>query len=95
MIVGGISEILGINDNKSISGIPNCIPSTSNLWYVVKKSREAKSMRITGFVCNYPCSMSCDNGERDGIVLLVKEISFWDGEQVKSICLDADASKGR
>ena len=31
LIVGGLLEILGINDNNIISGIPNCIPSPSNL----------------------------------------------------------------
>ena len=53
LIVGGILESLGINDNNIISEIQNCIPSPSNLWYVVKKYREAAFMRISGFVCNY------------------------------------------
>ena len=48
---------LGINENKIISRIPNCIPSPSNLRYVVKKSRADKFMRIAGFVCNSPCSI--------------------------------------
>ena len=51
-------------------------------------------MKIAGFVCNYPCSISCDRGERSGIAHLVKEIDFWDGELVQSIRLDADSSKG-
>ena len=51
-------------------------------------------MRIAGFVCKYPCSMSCDRGEHAGIAHLVKEIDFWDGELVQSMRLDADASKG-
>ena len=57
LIVGGILVSVGINDNKIISGIPNYIPSPSNLLYVVKKAREANFMSISGFVCNYPCSM--------------------------------------
>ena len=80
LIVGGLLESLGINDNKIISGIPNCIPSPSNLWYVVKKSHEAVFIRISGFICNYPCSMSCDKGYRAGLGRLVKEIDLWDGE---------------
>ena len=85
---------IGINDNKIISGIPNFIPIPSNLWYVLKKSREATFMRFTGFVFNYPCSMSCDNVERDGLGRQVKYMAFWNYEQVKSIRLDAYASKG-
>ena len=38
--------------------------------------------------------MSRNKGKRAGLGRLVKEISFWDGERVKSIRLDADASKG-
>ena len=57
LIVGGLLESLGINNNKIISGIQNCIPIPSNIWYVVKKSREATFTRIAGFVCNYTCSM--------------------------------------
>ena len=94
MIVSGILASLGINDNNIISGIPNCTTSPSNLWYVAKKVCEAKFMRIAGFVCNYTCIMSCDKGECDVIVRLVKEIDFWDGEFVQSVRLDADTSKG-
>ena len=50
LIVGGLLASLGINNNKIISGIPNCIPSPSNLRYVAKKAYEATLMRITGFV---------------------------------------------
>ena len=92
LIVAGLLASLGINNNKIISGISNCIPSPSKLRYVAKKSREATFIRISGFVCNYPYSMSCGNGERAGIGRLVKEMSFWDGEQVQSIRLDADLS---
>ena len=60
LIVGGLLEIIGIKDNNIISGTPNVITSTSSLRYVAKKSREATFMRISGFVCNYPCSTSCD-----------------------------------
>ena len=83
MIVDGILASLGINDNKIISGIYNSIPSPSNLRCVVNKSCETTFMRIAGFAYNYPCSMSCDKGERDGIGRLIKDIAFWDGEQVQ------------
>ena len=46
LIVSGLLESLGINDNKIISEISNCIPIPSNIQYVVKKSREAKFMSI-------------------------------------------------
>ena len=62
LIVAGLFTSLGINDNKIISGISNFIPSPSKLRYVVKKSRKATLMRIAGFFCNYPCSMSCEQG---------------------------------
>ena len=80
MIVGGLLESLGINDNKIISGILNCIPTPSNLWCVVKKYCGDKFMRIAGFVCNYPCRMSYEKGDRARLGRLVKEIAFWDGE---------------
>ena len=80
LILSGILENLGINDNKIISGISNCIICPSNFQYVVNKSLEATFMRIAGFVYNYPCSISCDKGERTGLVCLVKEIAFWGGE---------------
>ena len=54
LIVGGLLESLGINYNSIISGILNFVPSTSNLRYLVNKSRKAAFMRISGFVCNYP-----------------------------------------
>ena len=41
LVVAGLLESLGINDNKIISVISDCIPGPSNLQYVVKKSREA------------------------------------------------------
>ena len=56
LIVGGLLEIIGINNNKVISGIPNRITITSNLWYVVKKSREATFMRIAGFSAITPAA---------------------------------------
>ena len=62
------------------SEILDCIPSPSNLRYVVKKAREAIFMRIAGFVCIYPCSMSCEKGERAGIGRLIKEIALWGGK---------------
>ena len=80
LIVGGLFASLGINNNKIISGIPNCIPIPSNLRYVVKKSREATFMITAGFVFNYPCSMLYNKGGRAGIGRLVKEIAFWGGE---------------
>ena len=58
LIVGGILGSLGINYNKIIYGIPNFIPSPSNLRYVVKKSCEATFMSIACFFCNYPCIIS-------------------------------------
>ena len=54
LIVAGLLASLGINNNKIISGVSNLIPSLSNLCCVVKKYREAKFMRIAGFVLNYP-----------------------------------------
>ena len=72
LIVASILASLGINDNKIISGIYNCIPSPSNLRYVVNKSHEATFMSIVRFVCNYPYSMSWDKGERAGIGRMVK-----------------------
>ena len=60
----------------------------------MNKACEATFIRITGFVYNYPYSMSCDKGERAGLGRLVKDISFWDGEQVQSILIYVDASKG-
>ena len=75
-IAGIILASLGINDNKIISGIPNYIPSPSKLWYVLKKSREATFMRTSGFVCNYPCSMSFKKGKHAGLGSLLKEIAF-------------------
>ena len=94
LIVCGLLTSLCIDNNKIISGIPNCIPSPSNVQYVVKKYREAKFMRIVSFVCNFPYSISYDKIEHDGIVHLVKEIAFWNGERVQSIQIDVDASKG-
>ena len=76
LVVGGILASLGINNNNIISGIPNYITSTSNLWYVVKKSDEATFMSISGFVCNYPCIISCNKRECVGLSCLVKYIAF-------------------
>ena len=76
MVVSGLLASLGINDNNIISEIPHCIPSPSNLWYVVNKSLEATFMRIVGFVCNYPCSMSLNKGERAGLGRMVQDIAF-------------------
>ena len=94
LIVCGLLTSLCIDNNKIISGIPYYIPSPSNLRCVVKKSCEATFMRIAGFFCNYPRSISCNKGEHAGIVRLVKEIAFWDSERVQSMRLDADPSKG-
>ena len=76
LIVGGLLVSLGINNNNIISGIPNYIPSPSNLRYMVKKSHEATFIRIVGFVCNYPWIMSCNKEDRAGLGSMVKEISF-------------------
>ena len=62
-IVGLILEYLGINYNNIIFGIPNFIPSPSNLRYVVNKYCGDTFTSISGFVCNYPCRMSCNKGE--------------------------------
>ena len=51
-------------------------------------------MMIVGFVCNYPCRMSWEKGERTGLGHLVKEIDSWDVELFQSTRLDVDASKG-
>ena len=58
LIVGGILESLDINYNMIISGTTNYIPSQSILRSVANKACEAAFMRISGFVCNYPCIMS-------------------------------------
>ena len=50
LIVSGLLASLGINDNKIIYGISNCIPSPPNLPCVVKKSCEVTFTRITGFL---------------------------------------------
>ena len=94
LILCGLLASLGSIDTKIISGVLNRIPSLSNLWYVVKKSCEAIFMRISGFVCNYPYSMSYDKGKSARLGRLFKEIDLWDFEQVQSIRLGADASKG-
>ena len=49
LIVGGILESLGINNNNIIFRIPNGIPIPSSLWYVAKKAR-----------CQFPCYQSCE-----------------------------------
>ena len=54
LVVRGLLESIGINDNNIISGITNYIHSSSNFSYVMKKYREAIFMKISGFVCNYP-----------------------------------------
>ena len=60
---------------------------------MVKKFREAKFIRISGFVCKYNCSMSCDSGDHAGIGRMDKEIALWYGEQVKSLLIDVNISK--
>ena len=50
LVVSGLLPSIGINNNKIIYGIPNCIPSPSKLWYVAKKYHKATFMRIAGFV---------------------------------------------
>ena len=57
LIVGGLLASLGINNNNIIYRIPNYIPIPSNLRYVVKKARGATFASISGFVCDYHCSM--------------------------------------
>ena len=94
LIVGGFLASLDINNNIIISRIPNYIPIPSKFRCVVHKAREVTFMRITGFVCNYPCSMSFDKWWHAGLDRLVKKIAFCDGELVKSIWIHADASKG-
>ena len=61
---------------------------------MVKEYHEATFMSIAGFFFNYPCRISYDKVEHDGLGRLVKEIAFWNGERVQSIRLDSDASKG-
>ena len=80
LIVAGLLASIDINGNWIIYGIINYILSPSNLRYVVKKDREDTFMMIAEFVFNFPCSISCDKEERAGLVCLVKEIAFWDGE---------------
>ena len=94
LVVGGILDSIGINDNKILSWIPNDITSPSRLWYMVKKPRESIFMRIVGFVWNYPCRISCNKGESAGIIWMVKDVDVWDDERVQPIRLDADASNG-
>ena len=93
-MVGVLLASLGINDNKIISGILNCSLSPSKLWYMLNKAHENTFMRVAGFACNYPCSMSCDKVDRTGIGCLVKDIYFLDGSLLQAIRIDADASKG-
>ena len=83
MIVGGLLASISVYDNNIISRIPNYIPISSNIQYVVKKAREAAFMSIAGFVCNYPCRMSCDKGDCAGLGRIFKEIAFWYGEWVQ------------
>ena len=83
LTVAGLLKILSNNDNIITSGISNCIPSPSNLRYVMKKARKATFMRIAVFLFNYTCSMSCDKGERAGLVRLFKDIYLWDVELVQ------------
>ena len=83
LIVGGILASIGINYNNIISGIPNGIPNPSIIQSMVNKYCENKFMRISGFVCKYLCSISCNKVESGGIVRLVKEIVFCGGEQVQ------------
>ena len=58
------------------------------------KYHKATFMRVIGFLCKYPFRMLCNKGERASIVWLVKETSFWYGEQFQSIRLDVNSSKG-
>ena len=81
--VAGILEILGIKNNRIISGILNCIPSPSNLRYALNKSREDTFISIAGFFCNCHCRVSGYKVECAGIVRLVKEIAFLGGDQVQ------------
>ena len=83
LIVGGLLESLGINDNNIIYGILNFIHSPSKLWYEVNKYYEDTFMRIAGFVCNHPCSILYYKGEHTGFSRLFIEIYLCDGEQVQ------------
>ena len=71
-------DLFEINIDKQEKEIKeNIIPSPSSLWCVVKKTHEAKFMRIAVFVCKYLCRMSYDKVEHARIFRLVKEIDFW------------------
>ena len=72
----------------------NVIPSPSSLRSAVEKTHQDTLMRIAGFVCKFYCRTSCDKGQHARIGRMVKEITFWYGEQVKSIMLDDNSSKG-
>ena len=49
LIVGGILDMIGINDNKIISGTLNGITSPSSLWSMVKKPHKSTFTNISGF----------------------------------------------
>ena len=72
----------------------NGITSPPSLRSVVKKSYKSKFIRTAGFVCKYPYRVSHDKGDKFRLGSMVKEIDFWYGEQVQSMRLDANASKG-
>ena len=94
LILCSLLASLDIKNKKIISGIPNFIPISSHLQYVVNKSHEYTFMSIVGFFCNYTYIISCDKGERDGLGSLVKGIDLWDVKLVQSIWIDVDAFKG-
>ena len=81
MILSGLFEIKREKQEEDIQ--ENDIDTPPSLWSVEKKYHEATFMRISGFVCKYTCSMSCNKGEGVRLGQMVKEISFWYGEQVE------------
>ena len=87
-------DILGINENKIISGTLNGIPIPSSLWSMVKKPHKTTFMKIAGFSWKYPCIMSCNKGYRAWIGQMVKYLAFWDCERRQKIWFDAASSKG-
>ena len=71
-IIGDLLLSIGINENKILYGVLNSIPIPLSLRSMVKKSCEAIFMRVAGFVCNYPCIMSCDKEKRARLGWTVK-----------------------
>ena len=68
-----LPDLFEINIDKQEKEMKeNIIPSPSILWYVVKKTHEAKFMSIAGFLCRFTCRMSCNKGESARLEHMVK-----------------------